>query len=337
MYQKSGKQAQRRNQVKVAITGSAGFIGSNLVEACLRKGWDVVGVDDLSTGFDEMADPIRVMELPGAYSFMKLDINDTHNLHRAFLGCDVVFHLAALPRVSFSIDKPMEADMANNHGTLSVIEAARQSGVKRVVFSCSSSVYGGVSEFPTPETAPPSPKSPYALHKQTGAEYCRLYSELHGMETCCLLYFNVFGKYQRADSAYATVIPAFFEAGMNGKSCRIDGDGGQSRDFCHIDNVVQANILAAEHKGKLLGDRFNIANGDTYSVNDSYDQIKMLLGVDLKKHHVAPRLGDPRKSHANIMKARTVLGYNPTVDFIEGMKLTAQWWLDGCPIKTEEK
>jgi len=323
--------------MKVAITGSAGFIGSNLVEACLKKGWEVIGVDNLSTGFDEMADPIRVMDLPGAYAFIKLDINDTHKLHRTLLGCETVFHLAALPRVSFSIDSPMEADMANTHGTLSVLEAARQSGVKRVVFSCSSSVYGGVAEFPTPETAPASPKSPYALHKQTGAEYCRLYSELHGVETCSLLYFNVFGKYQRANSAYATVIPAFFEAAMEGKSCRVDGDGGQSRDFCHIDNVVQANLLAAEYEGKLLGERFNIANGDTYSVNQVHEEIAKLLAIDLPKHHVEPRLGDPRKSHADITKAQQVLGYSPQIDFYEGMKLTSKWWLSGCPTKMEDK
>lgn len=319
--------------MKVAITGSAGFIGSNLVEACLAKGWEVIGIDNLSTGYDEMADPIRVMELPGAYSFVKLDINDTHSLHRVLLGCQVVFHLAALPRVSFSIDQPIEAHTANALGTLSVLEAARQSGVKRVVFSCSSSVYGGVAEFPTPETAPASPKSPYALHKQTGAEYCRLYGELHGLETCSLLYFNVFGKYQRADSAYATVVPAFFEAGMNGQSCRIDGDGLQSRDLCHVDNVVQANILAAEYPQKLYGERFNIACGETYTVLDVYNNIKDLLAVDLKKHHVAPRLGDPRKSHASISKAKSMLGYTPKILFYEGMKLTSQWWLSGCPIK----
>jgi nucleoside-diphosphate-sugar epimerase len=319
--------------MKVALTGSAGFVGSNLVEACLKKGWDVLGIDNLSTGYSEMADPIRVMDLPGSYSFLKLDINNTEALKTAFAGREVVFHLAALPRVSFSIDSPLEANMANIDGTLSVLEAARQSGVKRVIFSCSSSVYGGVAQFPTSETAPPSPKSPYALHKQTGAEYCRLYSELHGMQTCSLLYFNVFGKHQRADSAYATVIPAFFDAGMNGKSCRIDGDGLQSRDFSYVDNVIQANILAAEYEGKLMGERFNIANGDTYSVLDVYEQVKRLLAIDLKKHHAPARLGDPRKSHADISKAKKILGYSPKINFIDGMRLTSQWWLNGCPIK----
>lgn len=319
--------------MKVAITGCAGFIGSNLVDACLRKGWTVVGIDNLSTGSDAMADPIRAMELPGHYMFAELDINLTAALTRAFKNCEVVFHLAALPRVSYSIDHPMEADHANVHGTLSVLEAARQAGVRRVVFSCSSSVYGGVAQFPTPETAPSSPKSPYALHKEAGAEYCRLYSELHGLDTVSLLYFNVFGKYQRADSAYATVIPAFFQAGMDGKPCRIDGDGEQSRDFCHVDNVVQANILAAEYQKPLMGERFNVACGDNITVNECFNQVKKLLAIDLKKTMAPARLGDPRKSHADIGKARKLLGYNPTINFEEGMKLTAQWWLSGCKTK----
>jgi len=319
--------------MKVAITGSAGFIGSNLVEGCLKKGWHVVGIDNFATGHVEMAEPARVMDLPGRYTFFRRDITDTDSLALVFHGCDVVFHLAALPRVSFSIDEPMAADYANAHGTLSVLEAARKAGVGRVVFSCSSSVYGGVAQFPTPETAPASPKSPYALHKQTGAEYCRLYSELHDLDTVSLLYFNIYGKFQRADSAYATVIPAFFHAAMNGEPCRIDGDGEQSRDFAHIDNVVQANILAAEHQGRFSGDRFNIACGETHSVNDCFDTIKSLLHVDLDKEHAPARLGDPRKSHADISKAQRVLGYNPTVKFKEGMALTSAWWLSGCKVK----
>lgn len=318
--------------MKVAITGAAGFIGSNLVSACLSKGWDVVGIDNLSTGFDEMADPIRVANLPGHYMFMNLDVTKTKELATTISGCDVLFHLAALPRVSFSIDFPMEADYANSHGTLSVLEASRQANVKRVVFSCSSSVYGGVAEFPTPETAIPMPKSPYALHKQTGAEYCRLYGELHGLETASLLYFNVFGPHQRADSAYATVIPAFFEAGSKGTECRVDGDGGQSRDFAYIDNVVQANILAAEHKGELLGERFNIACGEHNTVNDAFALVEKHLNVKLKRNNAPPRLGDPRKSHADISKAKRVLGYDPKIGFEEGMRLTAEWWMKGCPV-----
>jgi nucleoside-diphosphate-sugar epimerase len=321
------------NNMKVAITGSAGFIGSNLVDACLDKCWHVVGIDNFATGCKEMADPIRFVNKPGKYTLANFDINETKDLAKAFAGCETVFHLAALPRVSYSIDYPLEANEANITGVLSVLEAARTSGVKRVVFSCSSSIYGGVAEFPTTELAPASPKSPYALHKQAGAEYCRLYSELHGLQTVSLLYFNVFGKFQRSNSAYATVIPAFFDAAMNGKSCRIDGDGEQSRDFCHVENVVQANILAAEYEKQLMGDRFNIATGNTYTVNDVYDQVKSLLKIKLKKHNVPPRLGDPRKSHADISKAKTILGYKPIIEFEDGMRLTAGWWLSGCQTK----
>jgi nucleoside-diphosphate-sugar epimerase len=323
--------------MKVAITGSAGFIGSNLVDACLDLGWDVIGIDNFSTGFLEMAYPSRFLKSLGKYRFYDLDINDTIQLSNVLSDREVVFHFAALPRVSFSIDSPMEADHANIHGTLSVLEASRQAGVRRVVFSGSSSVYGGVAEFPTPESALPSPKSPYALHKQAGAEYCRLYSELHGLDTVVLLYFNVFGKYQRANSAYATVIPAFFEAAMEGKSCRVDGDGGQSRDFCHVDNVVYANILASINDNKFVGDRFNIACGKHYSVNKVWETISKLLSIPLKKHNVEPRLGDPRKSHADISKATKILGYNSRVEFEEGMKLTSQWWLKGCPTRWDTK
>jgi len=321
--------------MRVAITGSAGFIGSNLVEACLRKGWDVIGVDNLSTGFDEMADPVRVIELPGSYAFIKMDINETKRLTEVLDGCVVVFLLAALPRVSFSIDNPIEANNANISGTLSVLEAARQAGVKRVIFSCSSSVYGGVSEFPTPETAQYSPKSPYALHKATGASYCQLYSELHGLDTVSLLYFNVFGPYQRtgSNSAYNTVITAFMECAISEKQCRIDGNGGQSRDFTFVDDIVEANILAAKYKKPLMGDRFNIACGNTYSVLEIYEKINNITGNNLTKYYAPRRAGDPMKSLADISRAKQVLLYNPKVDIDSGLDITWKWWKGGCKIK----
>lgn len=312
--------------MKVVISGSAGFIGSNLVEACLLKNWEVLGIDNFSTGDKDMANPKRVAHLPGKYSFKKLDVNNTKKLQKVISGYDVFFHLAALPRVSYSVEFPIEANNANINGTLSVLEACRLSGIKRVVFSCSSSVYGGVSKFPTSELEPAMPKSPYALHKETGAQYCRLYSELFGLETCNLLYFNVYGPYQKANSAYATVISAFCEAAVENKPCRVDGDGSVVRDFCYVDNVVQANILAAEYSGKLMGDRFNIACGEYHSVLDVYNKVKELINPNLQKYHVAPRLGDPPKSHADISKAMRVLGYVPRIKFDEGMEITAAWW-----------
>jgi len=322
--------------MKVVITGSAGFIGSNLVEACLKKGWDVVGIDNLSGGSDEMADPVRVAHLPGHYMFLKEDMNNTDKMTNIFLDIDVVFLLAALPRVSFSTDFPIESHHNNATGTLSVLEAARKANVKRVVYSASSSMYGGSDiEFPTPETTPAKPKSNYALQKHVGLEYCRLYSELYGLDTVSLIYFNVFGPLQRTGSnaAYNTVVTAFMDCAIKGESCRVDGDGLQSRDLCYVDNVVQANILAAIHPDKLMGDTFNIACGETHSVIDVFNKVKELNGGVLEKHHVAPRLGDPRKSHADISKAVSVLGYKPEVKLEEGLDRTWDWWQNGCPIK----
>lgn len=328
--------------MKVAITGCGGFIGSNLAEACLRRGWDVIGIDNLSTGMKEVADPMRFIDLPGRYTFIQKDINETEYLIDIFKShqTEIIFHLAALPRVQYSTDFPIESNMNNICGTLSVLQAAEKAGARRVVYSASSSMYGGENiPFPTNEDTPAHPRSNYALQKYTGAEYCRLFSELYGLDTVSLIYFNVFGPQQRSNSAYATVIPAFFEAGIKGKSCRVDGDGGQSRDFCHVDNVVQANILAAECKDFLGGEKFNIACGETHSVLEVYKIVKKLLAIDLLKHHESPRLGDPRKSHADISKAQTTLGYKPLVDFDEGMRNTARWWLAGCPteIKGDKK
>jgi len=319
--------------MRVCIVGSAGFVGSNLTEGCLKKGWSVLGIDNFSTGFREMADPSRFIDLPGSYSFIEMDICRNEHLIRVLKGYDVVFLLAALPRVSFSIDHPLESHKANATGSLSVLEASRKAGVRRVLFSCSSSIFGGTNVFPSHEDLPTKPLSNYALQKAIGAEYCRLYSELYGLETASLIYYNLFGPHQRTGGAYSTVVPAFFEAGVQGKSCRVDGDGLQSRDLTYVDNVVQANILAAEYEGKLMGDKFNIANGDSYTVLDVYEQVKRLLSIDLKKHHVDSRLGDPRKSHADVSKAKRILGYDPQVDFYKGMQLTSKWWLEGCPIK----
>lgn len=321
--------------MKVAIDGSAGFIGSNLVEACLRKGWEVIGIDNLSTGFDEMADPVRFMALPGSYAFIKMDINETEKLAEVFDGCEVVFHLAARPRVSFSVDHPLEAHEANATGTLSVLEAARRAGVKRVIFSCSSSIFGGVDTWPTVEDTPMKPISPYALQKATGAEYCRLFSELYGLETVSLIYYNVYGKFQRtgSNSSYNTVITAFMECAINGESCRLDGTGNQSRDMTYVDDVVAANILAAEHTNILMGERFNIACGDTHSVLEIYEMVNDLAGGQLSKHHVERRAGDPMKSLADISKAKQILGYNPKTDIKSGLSLTWEWWKSGCPIE----
>ncbi len=315
---------------RVVVTGAAGFIGSNLVDKLVEHDCSIVGIDNLSTGIIERGNSSRFNQ-GTSYEFHQADITNVDQMCELFQDTDTVFHLAALARVSYSIDHPLQANEANVTGTLSVLEAARKVGVRRVVFSCSSSIFGGVENFPTPETSRPQPLSPYALHKVVGAEYCRLYSELHGMDTISLLYYNVFGPHQRADSAYATVIPAFFAAAMLNQECRIDGDGEQSRDFCFVSNVVDALILAAQSNQKFAGDLVNVACGEHNTVNEAYEAICKIVGRPVKKNHAPPRLGDPRKSHADISKAHQLLGYKPSIMFAEGMKITGQWWLDNQP------
>lgn len=309
---------------KVAVTGSAGFIGSNLVDALVPQGCSIVGIDDLSTGSIERG-------TPSSYVFERGDITDLEGMRGLFSGCDIVFHLAALARVSFSIAYPLEANCANITGTLTVLEAARRANVRRVVFGCSGSIFGGVTEFPTPETSRAHPLSPYALQKFAGAEYCRLYSELYGLDTVNLLFYNVFGPHQRADAVYATVIPAFFHAAVTDGTCHIDGDGEQSRDFCYIANVVDALVLAGTSPRVFRGDLINVACGEHYAVNRVFEEVARIVGKTVRKVQAAPRLGDPRRSHADISKAQTLLGYEPRTKFVEGMERTGRWWLAGQP------
>lgn len=321
------------NKLNVAITGVAGFVGSHLVDRCMRLGWNIVGIDNLSTGLEKLADPMRVEGIGhGKYRFCRMDVNNTSMLIDRFKGCDVVFHLAAIPKVPYSVEHPIETEENNSRGTLSVLEAAKIAKVKRVIFSCSSSIYGGIAPIPTKETDVTYPKSPYALQKQTGAEYCRLYSELYGLDTVSLIYFNVFGSRQYITSAYASVIPSFFHAAKNNKPCIIHGDGTQSRDFCYIDNVVEANILAAMYEERFNGERFNIACGETHTINDVFEKVQQLLNIKCEKFNEPPRAGDVKVSQADITKATNILKYKPIVKFDAGMKLTSQWWNLSCPL-----
>lgn len=315
--------------MKVVITGSAGFISSNLAKACLEKGWNVRGVDNYSTGRKELT---RMFQKYKNFSFYLRDITKDP-LIDIFAGADIIFHLAALPRISYSTDYPIESNNANINGTLRVLEAAKSASVKRLIYSASSSMYGGQDiPFPTPETTPAHPRSNYALQKHTGLEYCRLYSELYGLDTASLIYFNICGQLQFADNSYAGAIPAFFSAAVNNKPCRIDGDGNNSRDWTYVENVVQANILAAEYKGKLNGEHFNIGCGESYSVNEVFREVEKCVGHKLQYTHAPKRLGDPKKSLADISKAKRVLGYEPKVKFYEAIKKTADWWMSGCKI-----
>lgn len=315
-------------QKKAIVTGCAGFIGFNLTTKLLELGWNIKGIDNFATGRKELV--AKLSQYPN-FQFYQKDITEDY-LNVIFENVDFVFHLAALPRVSYSTDYPIESNNSNINGTLRVLEAAKVSGISRVIYSASGSMYGGDDiPFPTPEIEA-HPKSNYALQKHTGSEYCRLYSSLYGLDTVSLVYFNIWGRFQYADNAYSGAIPAFFSAAVNKQKCRVDGDGETIRDWTHVSNVIQANILAATYNGTLSGERFNIGSGETYSVNQVFKEVKKLIDPDLDFYTAPARLGDPRKSHADISKAGRVLGYKPTVMFYEGMEDLAEWWKGGCKI-----
>lgn len=306
--------------MKVVVTGGAGFIGSHLVRSYLEEGHELVVLDDLSTGFPE--------NVPGDVELIEGSITDLDLLQKAMVGAELVFHEAAARAVSRSVDDPIGTDHANTHGTLNVLVAARDAGVRRVVLASSSSVYGGVAPLPTPESSPLTPKSPYAVTKVAGEHYARVFSELYAIETVCLRYFNVFGPRQRPDSAYAAVIPLFIDAVSEGRPAVVHGDGNQSRDFTYIDDVVLANRLAASAPtAKVNGRAYNVARGEQTSMLDLLNAIGAILDREPKREHIDPRPGDVRHSRADISAAREDLGFAPQVDFQQGLARTVEWFL----------
>jgi UDP-glucose 4-epimerase len=305
--------------VRALVTGGAGFIGSHLAEALLRDGADVVVLDDLSTG--------ALANVPRDAKLVEGDVAESDDVVQAIAGCDVVFHQAALGSVVRSVDRPLDTDRANVHGTLALLTEARQAGVRRVVLASSSSVYGGAQQLPTPEDAPLLPRSPYAVSKLTGEHYARVAWELHGLETVCLRYFNVFGPRQRPDGLYTAVIPRFVRALMAGTPPRIDGDGSQSRDFTFVDDVVQANLQAAVAPAARCGGRaYNVAWGQPHDLRQLLDVIQGELGTRIEPVHTARRRGDVEHSHADISAARRDLGYEPAVPFERGVVQTVAWF-----------
>jgi UDP-glucose 4-epimerase len=301
--------------VRCLVTGGAGFIGSNLVDALVSRSDEVRILDDISTGFRENLNP--------AATLIEADIADADAVARAVEGCEVVFHQAAHRAVFRSVEHPLSTDTANVHGTLTLLEAARAAGVRRVVYASSSSVYGGSETRPTPETAPSLPRSPYAVTKLTGEHYCRVYTELHGLETVALRYFNVFGPRQRPDSMYAAVIPLFIDALRNGKPPVVHGDGQQTRDFTYISDVVAANIAAADAPADAAAGRaYNIANGGEYSLLEMLDILQALLGTSITPVHTDPRPGDVRHTCADPAAATRDLGWTAHVGFRDGLAKT---------------
>ena len=305
--------------MQALVTGGAGFIGSNIVDALVAGGHQVRVLDDLSTGFAE--------NIHGEAELLVGGVVDADLVARAVDGADVVFHQAAHRAVLRSVEQPLATDHANVHGTLTILKAAVDAGVRRVVSASSSSVYGGAEQFPTAETAPTWPRSPYAVTKLTGEHYCRVFAELYGLETVAMRYFNVYGPRQRPDSAYAAVIPLFIDALQRGVPAEVHGDGKQSRDFTYIDDVVAANLAAASAPAeRCSGKAYNVAGGCAYSLLDLLDILGEILGVEWRADHGAPRPGDVRHTRADISAAREDLGHDPKVDFADGLARTVAWF-----------
>lgn len=281
---------------KVVVTGGAGFIGSNMVDRLIDEGMEVIILDNFSTGKRENCNPKATVH--------EVDLSTDH-LHPFLEGVDVVFHFAALARVQPSIEDPLTFNKHNVDATLRLLFACHKQGVKRVVYSASSSCYGDAVEFPTPETHSTNPLSPYGLQKYIGEQYCKMFSEVYGLDTCSLRYFNVYGERMNLEGAYKLVLGIFAKQMLDGEPLTITNDGNQRRDFTYVKDVVEANWLAATHEDRLKGNSFNIGNGNNYSVNELAD----MLGGE--KTYGEKRL-EPFKTLADNSKAKYILGWIPT-------------------------
>ena len=302
------------------VTGGAGFIGSHIVERLAREGHRVRVLDNLWSGKEA-----NIQSIGGDVELMRADIRDTRSVAVATEGVDVVFHEAALGSVPRSVADPMTTHEVNLTGTLNVMLAARDAKVRRVVYASSSSVYGETPVLPKHEGLAPQPLSPYALSKFAAEHYVRVFHRVYGLEAVSLRYFNIFGPRQDPESEYAAVIPRFVTALLEGNRPVIYGDGLQSRDFTYIENVVSANLLAAEAKG-VAGQAFNVACGGRYTLLDLLGRLKETIGSNIEPVHEAGREGDVRDSQASIEEASRALGYGVTVDFEEGLRRTVDWY-----------
>jgi len=291
---------------KVLVTGGAGFIGSNLVDRLIKDGYKVTVLDNLSGGKRENLNPKA--------KFYKVDICNFEKILPLFKGIDYVFHLAALPRVPFSIEKPIETNKVNVDGTLNVLFASYKNKVKRVIYASSSSVYGEQKTLPLKETMTPNPLSPYALQKLIGEMYCKIFANLYGLETVSLRFFNVYGPRMNPEGAYALAIGKFLKLKKEGKPLTIYGDGNQTRDFTHVFDVVEANILAMKSKKVGKGETLNICFGKNYSINYVAD----LIGG--KRVYLPPRKGEPKHTLGDNSLAKKLLGWKPKVSLEKGIK-----------------
>jgi len=311
---------------KVLVTGGGGFIGSNLVRALLARGDDVRVLDNFATGnranLSDVWDEIELVEG---------DLRSYERVHAATRGVELVFHQGALPSVPRSVQDPLTTSAVNVEGTLNVLLAARDEGVRRVVAASSSSVYGNSGTLPRLESSPPDPESPYGVAKLAAERYCVAFSRVYEIETVVLRYFNVFGPRQDPTSQYAAVVPLFITAIAAGEPVRIDGDGHQSRDFTFVENVVDGNLLAADAPD-ASGAVLNIATGDQTTVLELADAIGDLVGRDVEKEFLSPRTGDVRHSWADVGEARRVIGFEPRVTLRDGLQRAVDWLLEREPV-----
>jgi len=312
-----------RVKSRVLVTGGAGFIGSHLVERLLGDGHAVRVLDNFSTG--SRANLPFAGRYGAALEVIEGDIRDAATVARALAGVGVVFHQAAMRSVPRSVEDPLGANEHNVTGTLNVLEAARRTGVRRVVYASSSSVYGDRPDLPKREEQPPAPISPYAVSKTAGEQYASVWNRLFGVETVGLRYFNVFGPRQDPASEYAAVIPRFILWGLRGEPLQVHGDGSQSRDFTYVDNVVDANVAAGQVDG-VGGEIFNVGCGARVSLLEIIARLEALLGRALERHHMPARPGDVRHTLADIDKAKRLLGYTPVVGFDEGFRRTVEYF-----------
>jgi UDP-glucose 4-epimerase len=306
--------------VKILVTGGGGFIGSHLVDRLLADGHDVRVLDNFATGRRENL--IHVLE---HIEVVEGDLQSYERVHTAVVGCEIVLHQGALPSVPRSVQDPLTSNATNVTGTLNVLLAARDAGVKRVVYASSSSIYGANPELPKHEGLLPQPISPYAVAKLAGEGFCRSFHEVFGLETVALRYFNVFGPRQDPLSQYAAVVPNFISALLEGEQPVVFGDGEQSRDFTYVGNVVEGNVLAMNAEG-VAGKPYNIAAGDRTTLNELLRHIGRLMGRQAGARYEDARLGDVKHSQADVSAAERDLGYRANVSVEEGLRITIDWF-----------
>lgn len=307
------------------VTGGAGFIGSHLVERLIKEQVKVRVLDNFETGTRENLRPFG-----GSVELVQGSILDYELLSKALQGVEIVFHQAALRSVPLSIENPLAYNKVNIQGTLNVLVASREAGVKKVIFASSSSVYGDSPKLPKVEDQTPAPISPYAVSKLAGEHYCSVFTKLYHLEAIALRYFNVFGPRQDPESEYAAVIPRFIKSALTDDSFEVHGDGLQSRDFTYVDDVVEANLLVAKSKNNngSKGGIFNVARGESHSLLDLINILEKILKKRLRYVHTPARLGDVRQTSADISRLKTAFGYEPNVSFDAGLEKTVQYLIE---------